>query len=140
MTFARRWCSSTIPRATTSSTPTSHDRTVSLAVSPADSSLVAVTGWASVLDNEGDERVFLSTDAGARVERRGRQPRGRHRHRRQARGRRRVLVPTGNGRETALVVGAANGAYATVVQGADGARRATASGRGSLRLARRCRS
>ena len=44
---------------------TSHDRTVSLAVSPADSSLVAVTGWASVLDNEGDERVFMSTDAGA---------------------------------------------------------------------------
>ena len=34
-----------------------------------------------------------------------------------------VLVPTGNGRETALVVGAANGAYATVVQGADGAPR-----------------
>ena len=27
-------------------------------------SLVAVTGWASVFDNEGDERV-LSTDAGA---------------------------------------------------------------------------
>ena len=34
-----------------------------------------------------------------------------------------VLVPTGNGRETALVVGAANGAYAAVVQAADGSPR-----------------
>lgn len=45
--------------------PTSHDRTVSLAVSPADSSLVAVTGWTSVINNEGPEAVWLSHDAGA---------------------------------------------------------------------------
>jgi hypothetical protein len=45
--------------------PMTHDRTVSLAVSPADSSLVAVTGWTTIYDNTGAERVWLSSDAGA---------------------------------------------------------------------------
>ena len=45
--------------------PTSHDKTVSLAVSPADSSLVAVTGWTSLIDNRGSERLWVSADAGA---------------------------------------------------------------------------
>lgn len=44
--------------------PMSHDRTVSLAVSPADSSMVAVTGWTTVLDNRGKESVWLSRDGG----------------------------------------------------------------------------
>ena len=103
--------------------PTSHDRTVSLAVSPADSSLVAVTGWASVLDNEGDERVFLSTDAGATWNDVTANLAAATATVGKVRPSALVLVPTGNGRETALVVGAANGAYATVVQGADGAPR-----------------
>ena len=103
--------------------PTSHDRTVSLAVSPADSSLVAVTGWASVLDNEGDERVFMSTDAGATWNDVTANLAAATATVGKVRPSALVLVPTGNGRETALVVGAANGAYATVVQGADGAPR-----------------
>merc|ERR1712032_188692 len=45
--------------------PCSHDRTVSLAVSPVDSSLVAVSGWISLLDNSGTEKVWLSSDSGA---------------------------------------------------------------------------
>jgi hypothetical protein len=44
--------------------PTSHDRTVSLAASPANSQVVAVSGWTSVVNNEGREGVWLSTDAG----------------------------------------------------------------------------
>lgn len=44
--------------------PTSHDRTVSLAVSPADSSLIAVTGWTSLTQNDSPEGIWLSKDAG----------------------------------------------------------------------------
>ena len=44
--------------------PVTHGRTVSLAVSAADSRVVAVTGWPSVSSNEGDELIFLSRDAG----------------------------------------------------------------------------
>ena len=44
--------------------PMSHDRTVSLAVSPADSGLVAVTGWTTILDNRGVESVWVSRDGG----------------------------------------------------------------------------
>ena len=44
--------------------PYTHDRTVSLAVSPADSALIAVTGWESVLGNQGRERVWISADTG----------------------------------------------------------------------------
>lgn len=40
--------------------PVSHGRTTSLAVSPSDSSIIAVTGWQSVMNNEGAEQVFLS--------------------------------------------------------------------------------
>ena len=35
--------------------PTSHDRTVSLAVAPDDAQLVALAGWRSVLDNSLDD-------------------------------------------------------------------------------------
>jgi len=45
--------------------PMSHDRTVILAVSPADSSLIAVSGWTTILSNDGVESVWLSTDGGA---------------------------------------------------------------------------
>ena len=44
--------------------PVTHGRTVSLAVSPADSNVVAVTGWPSVKTNAGPERIFASFDAG----------------------------------------------------------------------------
>ena len=44
--------------------PVTHGRTVSLAVSAADSRVIAVTGWPSVSSNEGDELIFLSRDAG----------------------------------------------------------------------------
>ena len=43
--------------------PVSHDRTVSLAVSPVDSSLVAVTGWTSIADNKGTEGIWLTRNA-----------------------------------------------------------------------------
>jgi hypothetical protein len=45
--------------------PVSHGQTVSLAVSAADSSLVAVTGWPAVLTNDGVESVWVTADAGA---------------------------------------------------------------------------
>ena len=45
--------------------PMSHDRTVSLAVSPEDSSLVAVSGWTTIYGNDGVESVWLSTNGGA---------------------------------------------------------------------------
>lgn len=45
--------------------PTSHDKTVSLAASPVDSALVALTGWTSLLDNRGKEAIWVSSDAGA---------------------------------------------------------------------------
>lgn len=44
--------------------PVTHGRTVSLSVSPADSNIIAVTGWTSVLDNEGAENVWVTTDGG----------------------------------------------------------------------------
>ena len=45
--------------------PTSHGKTVSLAVSAADARTVAVTGWPSVLTNVGvNESIWLSTDLG----------------------------------------------------------------------------
>ena len=44
--------------------PVSHDRTVSLAVSPTDSNLVAVTGWPSDLQGFADEKVYLSVNRG----------------------------------------------------------------------------
>ena len=38
---------------------------MSLAMSPADSSLLALTGWTSVVSNSAPERVYVSADAGA---------------------------------------------------------------------------
>jgi len=48
--------------------PISHDRTVSMAVSPSDSSHVAVSGWTSLTRNDGSESIWASTDAGATFE------------------------------------------------------------------------
>lgn len=45
--------------------PISHGKTASVAVSPADSRTVAVTGWPSVDRNDAWEGVWLSRDAGA---------------------------------------------------------------------------
>lgn len=45
--------------------PVTHGRTVSLAVSPSDSNVIAVTGWPSVSSNEGVEQVFITVDGGA---------------------------------------------------------------------------
>jgi hypothetical protein len=44
--------------------PVTHGRTVSMSVSPSDSSLVAVTGWQTVETNKGNEEIYLTTDAG----------------------------------------------------------------------------
>jgi len=44
--------------------PVSHGKTVSLAMSPADSSLLAVTGWDTLDNNYGTEKVWLSDNAG----------------------------------------------------------------------------
>lgn len=45
--------------------PCSHSRTVSLAVSPANSDLIALSGWESVVGNLAAEKVWVSADAGA---------------------------------------------------------------------------
>lgn len=44
--------------------PITHGKTTSLAVSPADSDVVAVTGWPQDMQN-GEEHIWLSNDAGA---------------------------------------------------------------------------
>jgi hypothetical protein len=44
--------------------PVSHDRTVSMAVDPADALTVAVSGWTSLQDNSGVEGVWITTDGG----------------------------------------------------------------------------
>lgn len=44
--------------------PVSHDKTVSIAISPRNSKVVAVTGWPSVRSNEGAESVWVTSDAG----------------------------------------------------------------------------
>ena len=44
--------------------PVSHKRTVSLAVDPNDSSVVAVSGWTSLVDNKGKEVIHLTLDSG----------------------------------------------------------------------------
>lgn len=46
--------------------PMSHARTVSLAVSPLDSSLLSVSGWCSVTTNMCPENVWVSADEGRR--------------------------------------------------------------------------
>ena len=95
--------------------PCSHDRTVSLAVSPADSTLLAVTGWPSLVDNSGLESVWLSKDAGAHfvdVTANLRDATG-------TVGRVRpsalLLVPVPGQNTTALLVGTVNGVHATMV-------------------------
>jgi len=46
--------------------PTSHGKTVSLAVAATDARVVAVTGWPSVLHNQGvNESIWLTIDLGA---------------------------------------------------------------------------
>ncbi len=44
--------------------PTSHGKTVSLAVAPWDADLIAVTGWSTVDENSASEPVLLTRDAG----------------------------------------------------------------------------
>lgn len=45
--------------------PVSHFRTITLAVSPSDSQLIAVTGYETIDRNYGTERIWLSKDGGA---------------------------------------------------------------------------
>ena len=42
--------------------PVTHGRTVSMAVSPSDSNVIAVTGWSSVQNNDKDEEVWITFD------------------------------------------------------------------------------
>ena len=44
--------------------PVTHGRTVSMAVSPSDSNVIAVTGWSSVKKNDKDEEVWLTLNGG----------------------------------------------------------------------------
>jgi len=44
--------------------PVSHGRTVTLAVSPRNAYVIAVTGWSSIRDNMGTESVWLTVDKG----------------------------------------------------------------------------
>ena len=44
--------------------PVTHGRTVSMAVSPSDSNVIAVTGWPSVEENSVNEEVWVTTDGG----------------------------------------------------------------------------
>ena len=44
--------------------PLTHARTVFMAVSSSDSRVLAITGWTSISSNDGDEAIFLTTDAG----------------------------------------------------------------------------
>lgn len=44
--------------------PLSHGATVSMSVSPANSDVITVTGWPSVLTNLGQEQVFVTADGG----------------------------------------------------------------------------
>eukprot|EP00944_MAST-04C_sp_MAST-4C-sp1_P002596 g2596.t1 len=44
--------------------PVTHGRTVSMAVSPSDSNVIAVTGWSSVQNNDKDEEVWITFDGG----------------------------------------------------------------------------
>jgi hypothetical protein len=98
--------------------PCSHDRTVSLAVSPDDSEVVAVSGWPSLVDNRGEERVWLSTDAGATFA----DMTGNLRAASGTIGRVRpsalLLVPLTGGHGTALLVGTVNGVLVSKVGGA----------------------
>ena len=95
--------------------PTSHDRTVSLAVSPADSALLAVSGWTSLLDNNAVERIWLSRDAGRTYL----DVTGNLRTASQAIGMMRpsalLLLPIKAKGPTALIVGVATGVYVTTI-------------------------
>ena len=44
--------------------PLTHAKTLSFAISPTDSRMIALTGWPSIETNLGDEAVFLTMDAG----------------------------------------------------------------------------
>jgi hypothetical protein len=44
--------------------PVTHGRTVSMAVSPSDSNVIAITGWPSVAENSVKEEVWVTTDGG----------------------------------------------------------------------------
>ena len=97
--------------------PTSHDRTVALAVSPADSSLLAVAGWTSVLDNNGLERVWLSRDAGASFDDVTADLRAATATIGQVRPSALLLLPLPDEQTTALLVGTVSGVFVTLVGG-----------------------
>lgn len=107
--------------------PTSHDRTVSLAVSPAHSALLAVSGWTSLLDNNCAESIWLSHDAGKNYL----DVTGNLRSATQAIGMMRpsalLLVPVTAKNATALLVGVATGVYVTFVKSAASADERTAA-------------
>ena len=44
--------------------PLTHGKTVNLAVSPSDSDVIALTGWETVADNSGSERIYVTKDQG----------------------------------------------------------------------------
>lgn len=44
--------------------PLTHGRTMSVSVSPSDSDVIGITGWATVDSNEGPEDVFVTMDGG----------------------------------------------------------------------------
>lgn len=100
--------------------PCSHDRTLSLAVSPADSSLLAVAGWPSLLDNGGSERVWLSRDAGGTYADVTKNLRAATATIGQARPSALLLLPLPKLNATALLVGTVNGVLAARVAAGGG--------------------
>jgi hypothetical protein len=44
--------------------PLTHAKTLNMAVSNNDSSLIAITGWQTIANNAGDEAIFLTNDMG----------------------------------------------------------------------------
>ena len=100
--------------------PLTHARTVSLAVSPADSSLLAVAGWTSLVDNRGAERVWLSPDGGASFADVTADLRAATGTIGQWRPSALLLLPLPAKGTTALLVGTINGVFARSATAADG--------------------
>ena len=101
--------------------PMSHGRTASLAVSPADSGVVAVTGWTTVLDNRGKESVWLSRDGGAEWSDVGGGLREATAVIGQWRPNALLLLPLPRKQTTALLVGTATGVFVTFLRRSKGA-------------------
>ena len=106
--------------------PMSHARTVSLAVSPSDSTLLSVSGWCSVTTNMCPEGVWVSADAGMHFTDVTGELRRATRTIGQWRPSALLLVPQPRGAHTnytvtALLVGTVNGVFVSFLHTSEGA-------------------